>query len=201
MRVGWASMGSIISKRTKSFYLIGIFALRLHQVAPRHFIAGGIEFNKKLVEDCRLGSHQDPTSYSFQISPFWTFTCTTKLLGILQILQSSAPGGTKSWKEKMCSMFSALQFFNICYPLVNTKKTIETRAISPGLLYKWWIIQWLRIIYCVRLLEAIYLICVHSRWLKPAVSGHFKCTAGNAWDKTTKIIHQFPGMIWTMYRF
>ena len=122
MRVGWASMGSIISKRTKSFYLIGIFALRLHQVAPRHFIAGGIEFNKKLVEDCRLGSHQDPTSYSFQISPFWTFTCTTKLLGILQILQSSAPGGTKSWKEKMCSMFSALQFFNICYPLVNTKK-------------------------------------------------------------------------------
>jgi hypothetical protein len=95
-----ASMGPIISKMTKSFYLIGIFALRLHQVSPRHFIVRGIEFNKNRLEDCRLGRHQDPTSYSFQISPFWTFTCTTKLLGILQILQSSAPGGDKVLKRK-----------------------------------------------------------------------------------------------------
>jgi hypothetical protein len=99
----------------------------------------------------------------------------------------------------MCSMFTALQYL-LPSGKHTQKKTIETCAISPGLLYKWWIIQWLRI-DCVRLLEAIYLICVHSRWLKPSASGHFKSTAGNAWDETTKIIHQFPGMIWTMYRF
>ena len=131
MRVGWASMGPIISKRTKSFYLIGIFALRLHQVAPRHFIVRGIGFNKNRVEDCRLGRHQDPTSFSFQISPFWTFTCTTKLLGILQILQSSAPrGGTKSWKEKMCSMFSALQY--LLPSGKHTRKNNRNPCYFPG---------------------------------------------------------------------
>lgn len=104
-------------------------------VAPRHFIVRGIGFNKNLTWKT-VDSVDIRIPLLFLFRSLYSGLSHAKLLGILQILQSSARAGGQSLEKKRC--VPCLVLFNICYPLVNTQeKTIGTRAISPGLFYKW----------------------------------------------------------------